>query len=462
MKRVLSSQDEMKAFADRMYDCCENDRESGTMANLAYRIAKHRNMRLSVTTDPSESSEVILVIQLIDFIVQRFNGSNWMMPAVVLLRNTGAFGSLNASYLRRVMREVGDALDSTEAQEYLESELDLSWCEGCEQWEYSDEMQSTYEDATRCRSCIGNSYTWSDYYDSFIFYENSVQAIDENGRHVTISRHDDDFEYDDDDDTYYHINYNHSARVLGDYHASKRNQKLIRDDWSTTKHRWLGVELEVEMRDNYADRAEKAKQLNDLINNGEVGRRVFFERDGSLTNGIEIITQPMSLPMHHDLWQWLNNRSAITGLRSHNTTTCGLHVHVNRDALSQIQIARIVTFINDPNNEDLIRAIARRYAEGYCRIKEKKLDNAHHSTDRYEAVNITGSNTIEFRIFKGSMKYESVVAAIEFANAMVDFSSKFVKAEELSTTNFLQFIHNDAFKETNYLRPYINNRLELA
>ena len=459
MQRVISSDEEMLKFANLMMAQCDAEHDSERIANLVQKIAdaRHRSMYHQFNQELGDK-----IATLLRRIGNTFYGGDWMLPAVIAMHHSNLFGD-NLNKLRSTMSYIGSASDEDAARDYITDELNVEYCNGCDEWEYGDHMHNIYDsDETRCRSCISNNYTYSSYYSSYVYYEYATEAIDEHGNFVTIHNEDDDFVYNDDDDKYYHRNYNPQPRVFGEYHSSKRNQKPIKDDWSTMKHRWLGVELEVELRDSSGDRVDKARHLNDIINAGEVGSKVFFERDGSLNNGIEIISQPMSLPMHHELWQWLNNRSAVSGLRSHNTTTCGLHVHVNRDALSQIQIARIVTFINDPNNEDLIRAIARRYAEGYCRIKEKKLDDAHFSTDRYEAVNITGSNTIEFRIFKGSMKYESVVAAIEFANSMVDFSTKFVKAEELSTSNYLSFINEDLYKETTYLRPYINNRLELA
>ena len=175
----------------------------------------------------------------------------------------------------------------------------------------------------------------------------------------------------------------------------------------------------------------------------------------------EIITHAMSLPAHQTLWNWLKDRSSVSGLRSHNTRTCGLHVHVNRDGLSGIQIARMVTFINDPTNEQLIRAIARRYGEGYCKIKKKTLDTALDSPDRYEALNVTSHQTVEFRLFRGSLRYESVMAALEFSNSLVDFCSIYTKAEDLNTPNFMSFINDDKQGSNLNLRPYIAERLQL-
>ena len=171
----------------------------------------------------------------------------------------------------------------------------------------------------------------------------------------------------------------------------------------------------------------------------------------------------MGMDRHRDLWAWLKDKDAVRALRSHNTTTCGLHVHVSKEGLSKLQIAKIVAFVNDPDNADLIRAVARRYAEGYCRIKEKKIGQAAQSEDRYEAVNITPRKTIEFRIFKGTLKYESVMAAIQFSNALVEFCGRSTTSiRELKADKFMDFIKSDESGDTDMLVPYLENRLETA
>jgi hypothetical protein len=110
----------------------------------------------------------------------------------------------------------------------------------------------------------------------------------------------------------------------------------------------------------------------------------------------------------------------------------------------------------------LIEGIARRYHTNYARIKDKKIGNAHQTNDRYEAINVTNNGTIEFRIFKGSLKYESVMAALEFVNALREFTSPASGVGfNLSQDKFMEFINHSAMLgETKSLRPYINQRLE--
>lgn len=367
--------------------------------------------------------------------------------------------------LRILQTSLEGCRDYRDCFRWLSDNRDVVQCDICDRWEYSSKLAETYDNNLICRTCVTNDYSWSDYYQRQVATNSSAWAIMPDQREVLIDTDDEDFEYNDGRDQYVHVDWRpEPPPVIGGYHNSKPLQHPQHDSWSVSKHRWFGVELEVELKNRDENREDKARLLNELINGGEIGKNVFFENDGSLSYGFEIITQPMSLPKQRSLWDWLKDRECTRNLLSHNTSSCGLHVHVNKDGLSQIQIAKIVTFVNDPRNADLIRAIARRYAEGYCKIKMKTLDNAAESSDRYEAVNITGRKTIEFRIFKGSLKYESVISAIEFCNALVEFSASESSggAESLNTDNFLEFIQTHQVDETATLRPYLGAVLQSA
>lgn len=354
--------------------------------------------------------------------------------------------------------------DADDCIDWLVSNDIITRCDDCGAWELKREVRSYFGDnnAEICRSCIENEYRWSEYYENYVYSDSSRDAFDENGNRCVIHEDDGDFEYSDDDEEYYHVDYNPANRVIGNYHSSKGMQRPQVSDWTKMKKRYLGVELEVEVLTGY-DRRDKAMALHRKINDEMFGANVFFENDGSLTNGFEIISQPMGMDKHREVWRWLKERDSVRGMRSHNTSTCGLHVHVSKDGLSKLQIAKIVAFVNDPENEDLIRAVARRYAEGYCRIKAKKIGQSAESNDRYEAINITPRKTIEFRIFKGSLKYESVMAAIQFSNSLVEFCGRSTTSiRELKAEKFLEFIRSDESGDTDVLVPYLENRLETA
>lgn len=398
------------------------------------------------------------------FMGQEMGAGHQLLYARLWLRDSYLY-DMRVSDLRAFIRQFRGCMDYDEIIEHLEDDYGLVTCDDCGDYELSSQARAYYgnDDATICRRCIDNHYSYSRRYEMYINGDEARDAIDENGNSCVIHKDDDDFQYDDDEDQWQHVDYSPSARIIGTYHSSKSKQRPQVSEWTKLKGRYLGVELEVEINPDRAVRGEKALQLHETINDGEFGSKVFFENDGSISNGFEIISQPMGLDKHRELWGWLNDKDMTKGLRSHNTTTCGLHVHVSRAGLSKLQIAKIVAFVNSPDNESLIRAVARRYAEGYCRIKTKKIGQSAQSDDRYEAVNIVPSKTIEFRIFKGSLKYESVMAAIEFSNAVVDFCARAkTSINDLKADKFLEFINDEATNDTEYLRPYLAQRLETA
>ena len=336
------------------------------------------------------------------------------------------------------------------------SGFDIEMCEDCNSWEYGDETLTTYHEGRVCRVCINHHYDWSSYYDQYVCSDSSREALDRHGREVTIDEDDDNFSWDDDLDTYVHCEYNPRPDVFGGYHDSKRHQHPISNTWSSQNNNiYFGIELEVEYR---GETYRKVEDLHHVLNAGQdVGYKCFFESDGSLNNGFEIITQPMGMDDHRTFWQWLNSRDNISGLKSHNTSTCGLHIHISRGPLVELQINKMITFVNHPDNSQLILAIARRYDTGYARIKNKSVDTAQHNADRYEAINIctSGNKTLEFRLFKGTLKYESVLASLQFVNALAKFCNS--ESFDLTTPLFLEFIQKTS--DTDVLVPYIKDRL---
>jgi hypothetical protein len=365
--------------------------------------------------------------------------------------------SYSTSSIRNIHQRASGGEDFDTVDEYLRNErYELVTCDDCGELEFLEEAQSVDGNSV-CHYCIESEYVWSEYSDEYISCRRAVEATDRYGGTVWIDGEypPDAFTYDEDEERYVHDEYVPS--ILRDYHSSKHYQVPISDKWTATYGRHMGVELEVEVTDG--DRRQIVSRLHDAINDGEFGSKVFFERDGSLRTGFEIITQPMSLPMIAETFGFLNNAQLINGLKSHNTETCGLHVHVSRHGMTNLQISKMVCFVNDPENRWLIEAVARRYSNGFCRIHDKKLGNAHLSVDRYEAINLTNRRTIEFRIFRGSLKYDAVVAATQFVHALVEFTRPAESSiKSLNAAGFLNFVQKKMPKECATFLRYIGER----
>lgn len=391
---------------------------------------------------------------------------NLLAWAILRVRFDRVLDNQRLSDLRNLMSEIDNTDNYDHVVSWIQEQVDIFCCADCGEWEFTDCSNTVYShDGSVCRVCIEGDYTYSDYYGEYIQRESVREARMPDQTTVYVDCEDDRFHWDDDTEQYVHEEWEPvRPPIIANYHSSKNSFLLKIDDWARIHNMFFGAELEVEVREG--DRYDKATYLNELINGGEIGKDVFFENDGSINHGFEIITQPMSLPAHRNLWSWVNNRNATKGLRSHMTDTCGLHVHVSRTELTGMQIAKMIAFVNDPDNEALIRAIARRYASGYCKIKSKKVDpdlSVMESTDRYEAINITPRKTIEFRIFKGSLNYKAIIAALEFTYSMCEFTKgKRFEPEHLKADRYLDFVRNEMADESATLIEYINQRMGLS
>jgi len=251
------------------------------------------------------------------------------------------------------------------------------------------------------------------------------------------------------------------ARVIGSYHNGERRAqtRVIPSPWTRQHgHRALGVELEVERRDSTDD--ECVDIASALLAAANTERRLLWaEHDGSLNDGFELITQPMGLDGHVELWSRVLRVSATQSLRSHDTRTCGLHVHVSRTGLSALQISKMVAFLNDARSEMLVRAIARRYDSGYCKRKRVTRVADTRYGDRYELLNITPTNTVEVRAFRGTMRAETVLACVEFTNALVEWARN-ASWRALTVESFLRHVYESRnARDTRHLRQYFARRV---
>ncbi len=187
---------------------------------------------------------------------------------------------------------------------------------------------------------------------------------------------------------------------------------------------YLGVELEVDIGGEYGDNAEKLTDIANFEND-----HLYAKHDGSINDGFELVSHPMTLEYHTDTMPWKEvfEKAIDLGYRSHQTTTCGLHCHVNRSAFGcneqeqEKVIARIVYFV-EKHWDELLRfsrrtelsinrwasryGIAESLKETYKNAKDKRMG-------RYVAVNLENYHTVEFRLFRGTLRYETFLATLQ-------------------------------------------------
>ena len=236
---------------------------------------------------------------------------------------------------------------------------------------------------------------------------------------------------------------------------------------------YMGVELEIDCGGKDNDNAYRLKSIgNSHLEN------IYIKSDGSLDEGLEIVSHPMTLDYHMNEMDWesVMKEAVNLGYRSHQTSTCGLHVHVNRNAFGENQseqeeiISHILFFV-EKNWNELFRFSRRNSCNmnrwsaryGFEKTGKQILDKAKNgSNGRYVAVNLKNYHTIEFRLFRGTLKYNTFIATLQMVNKICDVAVSMSEEEidNLSWSNFVSIIEEKELIQ--YLKErklYINDEV---
>lgn len=202
---------------------------------------------------------------------------------------------------------------------------------------------------------------------------------------------------------------------------------------------YLGVELETEKKYN---RDEATGDIAANLSNVQQYRNwAMCKHDGSLDDGFEVVTAPSSLAEHAKRWPYIL-RELRKDTASWRRESTGLHVHLSRRFFTGLDLAKFIYFINAEENRKEIVMLAGRTSPTYSRLKKKNLGTGLFSDDRrYEAVNLQPSNTIEVRMFKGTLSTLHVLADIEFCHALAHYV-KTCSLQDLSWSKFWVYVES--------------------
>ncbi len=256
---------------------------------------------------------------------------------------------------------------------------------------------------------------------------------------------------------------------------------------------YMGMELELEVND-YGKRGRAAK----IVASHE-GRTLICKEDGSLNCGIEVVSQPMTLDVWQNSFDWgWTSKLADMGCRAWNTQTAGLHIHVGitsfsdrshfarfymlfmRNSEQWIKLAgrdssRWATF---HDHEDKGAAVKRAFGMFPAALQLPQLD-LHGMTPRqkdyaiferdmflkyhpnkflrpgygatnygrYVALNCQNAPTVELRFWRPSLKATTVLAALEATTAAVEYTRglKVLSTKDKVAQNKGQALSWDAF-----------------
>lgn len=193
----------------------------------------------------------------------------------------------------------------------------------------------------------------------------------------------------------------------------------------------LGCELEIEATDCRADVNEIANRFN-----------LIGERDGSLDDklGIEIIGPPMEFSEYKKENNWSRFLAAV---KNHAIgwdagTYYGLHISVNRKALTDFHTGKLLVFIH--SNQELCEKVAGRSANSYSSFKNKKISHGKEDkSEKHESLALRDKNRLEFRLFRSTLKPEGFMRCIEFVVATVEFTRN-CSCNNLKTEYFKEWL----------------------
>lgn len=181
---------------------------------------------------------------------------------------------------------------------------------------------------------------------------------------------------------------------------------------------FLGFELEA----GGATETNKELAAVRVIAKSDNQRRFHLERDGSIpSHGFELISAPMTLAEHAGFaWEPLLKEMVRCGLRSHDIRDCGcgLHVHVSRDFLTDDDCANLDFFIQ--KNKKFWEFVARRPESSYAYFENKGAGawGRQGGHGRYSALNFCHPGTVEFRLFRGTLRYKTLMATLEICDGV--------------------------------------------
>lgn len=182
----------------------------------------------------------------------------------------------------------------------------------------------------------------------------------------------------------------------------------------------------------------------------------YIKKDSTIPQyGCEIVSYPATLEYHlskKSMWRKILRSAKLNKFKSYNINDCGLHIHVNKSFFTTEEIGKLDCFVNE--NQQFFQKISRRYSQ-FSRFLKKPLDlyGKPINQNRHCALNLCNKQTIQFRMFKGTINYKSIMSYIQF----VHYLCLYIK--QTNTNDYKQFLKYVNNIQTVYLFDFLN-RLE--
>ena len=362
-------------------------------------------------------------------------------------------------------------------------------CGCCEDWfNLYDMVYVESENRYVCESCLENNYCTCEDCGAIIPINDAIS--DDTGFCLCQNCYDNDYircfeceriinnndaYYSERDNVYYCENcYNDSD--MSDYIQSYGYQPKLSffdngeiSNSEIQNKRYFGLEIELENNNGYHDE-DALSDLYDITG-------IYMTEDGSLdASGVEITTHPMTLDYLKDNLKSVCNIAHQGGYRGGESGNCGLHIHVNRNSIPDIEetLPKLVLIL-DLIYDDIIKKIDRRKNRGYCNKNgfldmwmlektdksnfDKKKKEINELFSRNSVLNLKPENTIEFRFFGSTTKTDSIISSVQFINILIDIASE-LDFEAITSVSLFDLIgYCISISDYSELKEYYSSRL---
>lgn len=254
----------------------------------------------------------------------------------------------------------------------------------------------------------------------------------------------DDMEYDDDEEEYFCPSCYESRRNSGTINSySYKPTPIFHGISNPQVSRFgdpllMGFELEV-------DKGYKRGPCSHDLCNAFPEDVMYLKEDGSVD--FEIVTHPHTLKAYLEEFDFdsLCRIPIHHGYRSHEAGTCGFHIHVGRKQLGesnakQEEVIEKLLVLMDRHWNGLVKFSRRNAGQldhwankprlSFPIRKEKfgpsdvkaACSEEMGANGRYKALNLCNRNTIEFRLWRGSLKPVTLKATLQFTHNLVTYA----------------------------------------
>lgn len=214
------------------------------------------------------------------------------------------------------------------------------------------------------------------------------------------------------------------------YHGNRGRWEKFKTAKDNENSYYMGGELEIEHRENSCENQRNAVEIiKENIN-------CYLEHDGSLNyGGFEIVTQPQTYNYFMDNYEKYKRafeELVKLGYISHNSSNCGLHFHFTAPQENREDIVSRLWLIIETYKEQFEKISRRRnyhwchfLSESIsknkrCNLPKMKLVNKDGS--RYMVINNQNPNTIELRLFKGTLNIDTFYADLQLTNNLFNLA----------------------------------------